>query len=80
MEKIIKRILKKTYLLKESGIRNIKDKIKQSNDERYEPGFEVEMNEYGRSLKKARRQGQGTYFPKSTIKANPYRFRSENRK
>jgi hypothetical protein len=57
----------------------LRDKIKQSNDERYEPGFEVEMNEYGRSLKNARRQGQGTYFPKSAIKANPLRFRPENR-
>jgi hypothetical protein len=37
------------------------------------------MNEYGRSLKNARRQGQGTYFPKSAIKANPLRFRPENR-
>lgn len=29
MEKIIKRILKETYLLKESGIRNIKDLAKR---------------------------------------------------
>jgi hypothetical protein len=57
----------------------LRDKIKQSNDERYEPDFEVEMNEYGRSLKNARRQGQGTYFSKAAIKANPYRFRPENR-
>ena len=65
--------------IRDKFIEILNEKIKNSKEERYEPGFEVEMNEYGRSLKNARRQGQGTYFPKSAIKANPLRFRPENR-
>ena len=35
-----------------------------------------DLDEYGRTLKMARRQGVGVRFPKSAIKANPNRFRN----
>lgn len=38
-----------------------------------------DLDEYGRTLKMARRQGVGTRFPKSAIKANPGRFRKYTR-
>ena len=38
-----------------------------------------DLDEYGRTLKMARRQGVGTRFPKSAIKANPGRFRPYSR-
>ena len=38
-----------------------------------------DLDEYGRTLKMARRQGVGTRFPKSAIKANPGRFRNYTR-
>lgn len=38
-----------------------------------------ELDEYGRTLKMARRQGSGTRFPKSVIKTNPSRFRKYSR-
>ena len=38
-----------------------------------------DLDEYGRTLKMARRQGAGTRFPKSAIKANPGRFRNYTR-
>jgi len=38
-----------------------------------------DLDEYGRTLKMARRQGVGTRFPKSAIKTNPGRFRKYTR-
>lgn len=38
-----------------------------------------DLDEYGRTLKMARRQGVGTRFPKSAIKTNPSRFRNYTR-
>lgn len=38
-----------------------------------------ELDEYSRTLKMARRQGTGTRFPKSALKANPSRFRKYSR-
>ena len=38
-----------------------------------------EIDEYARTLKNARQQGAGLRFPKSTINANPMRFRPYNR-
>ena len=35
-----------------------------------------DLDEYARTLKMARRQGVGTRFPKSAVKANPDRFRN----
>jgi hypothetical protein len=72
--------LKFVKRLGDEFVNTLKEKIDNADDQRYEPDFEVEMNEYGRSLKNARKQGQGRYFPKSAIKANPLRFRPENRK
>ena len=71
--------LKFTKMVQKEFARLLKEKIAQSGNDRYEPDFEVEMNEYGRSLKNARRQGQGLRFPKSAIRSNPMRFRPSNR-
>jgi len=40
----------------------------------------VELDEYARTLKNARRQGSGLRFSKTAIKSNPNRFRPQNRK
>lgn len=39
----------------------------------------VELDEYARTLKNARRQGSGLRFSKTAVKSNPNRFRPENR-
>jgi len=41
--------------------------------------IDQEIDEYARTLKNARRQGVSLRFPKSTIKANPQRFRKYTR-
>ena len=40
----------------------------------------VELDEYARTLKNARRQGSGLRFSKTAVKSNPNRFRPENRR
>ena len=49
----------------------LREKVDQSNEEE----MEGELSEYARTLKNARRQNVGIRFPKSAVKANPYRFK-----
>lgn len=53
----------------------LREKVDQSNEEE----MEGELSEYARTLKNARRQNVGIRFPKSAVKANPYRFRKYSR-
>lgn len=54
----------------------LKDKIEKSERD---SDNKKELDEYSRTLKMARRQGSGTRFPKSAVKANPNRFRKYSR-
>lgn len=54
----------------------LKDKIEKSERD---SDNKKELDEYSRTLKMARRQGSGTRFPKSVVKANPSRFRKYSR-
>jgi hypothetical protein len=54
----------------------LKDKIEKSERD---GDNKKELDEYSRTLKMARRQGSGTRFPKSAVKANPNRFRKYSR-
>ena len=53
------------------------NKLEKPNEEEQN---ESEVTEYSRTLKNARKQGDGLRFPKSAIKSNPLRFRPYNRK
>lgn len=79
----------KNYKKKEEVTEKWSEKYKKSINCNNPKGFsqkahckgrkKKEIDEYGRSLKMARRQGAGIRFPKSAIKANPYRFRKYSR-
>ena len=54
----------------------LKDKIEKSERD---SDNKKELDEYSRTLKMTRRQGSGTRFPKSAVKASPNRFRKYSR-
>jgi hypothetical protein len=71
--------IKFTKMVQNEFVKVLKEKINKDSGERHDPNFEVEMTEHSRTLRNARKQGQGLRFPKSAVKSNQMRFRPNNR-